>query len=32
MFLDEIKKEFNHVKKEFDKLEEYLRKNKNKIQ
>lgn len=28
----EIKKEFKNVKTEFDKLEEYLRKNQNKIQ
>ena len=30
--VDEIKKEFKNVKKEFDILEEYLRKNQNKIQ
>jgi len=30
--MNSLIKDFNHVKKEFDKLEEYLRKNKNKIQ
>jgi predicted nucleic acid-binding Zn-ribbon protein len=30
--MNSLKKDFIHVKKEFDNLEEYLRKNKNKIQ